>query len=909
MSQAFQHTCLAVSLLLAVSVRAAVAGEPPGNDGNRPAKPPRLVARLGDPRFQQEGGLAFPVASVALAPDGKVLATVHFDGTIRLWETASGKERGHISGLESVDARIAFTPDGTGIFAEDRQRNTIRRWDLAAKRELPPLALPPEDAVTRVYDAAGALRMLDGFNPIFLALKAVTAADLEEIRRLVRYVPPLVSGQRTILVSPGDFRIIRVRDGSTGRLTKLAGHTGRVTALAVSADGAVLASGSEDLSIRLWDLATGKELRRLVGHRRAIRLLGFSPDRRFLASGDWWDSLRLWDALTGQERPPLEGFPRHCDSPTFSADGKLLVVSCHDHVRVWNTDTGKEHLPAAYHHTAITSVSYTPDSRTAFTVDEDGTVLQWDPYLGVLRRRFPPLGFGYWVAAVALDGRTLASAGPDGVVHLVDVATGRVRLHCGRPLPPVGEKAEFGVWELYGERHPRAVGHLLFSPDSKAVAAVLRAEGSLVVWHAETGKELLRRRLDRLDQGPHFTTHVGCVTFSPDSRAVAVAWDTGFHNGGKTGYWFEGTGAIRQWDLASGKEVLRVTTKGESVEGLTMARDGRSLRAAGYSHAFVRIYDVPTGRSRFQLASEPQAGFGDGSDHHLRDAQLSPDGQVLLITEDLIGKPGTRFRFLHAPTGKETAQVSLKERMGTAIFSPDGRTVVIADGDTLYLWEVATGQPVLKLSIREHLLKSVTFSPDGRLLLSTGFDTATVWDLTGRVKDGALQPAQLRPAELDAVWSDLAHRDAAKAWDAIWTLAAAPQSASFIGERLVPAVRVPADRVARWLRDLDSSRFAVRQKATESLRELRERAVPHLRAALAVKPSPEVRQRLEQLLRHAEEPASSPEDFRRLRALQVLEYSATPAARQVLKGFAGGDPAAALTRDASAVLVRLGPGP
>jgi hypothetical protein len=112
-------------------------------------------------------------------------------------------------------------------------------------------------------------------------------------------------------------------------------------------------------------------------------------------------------------------------------------------------------------------------------------------------------------------------------------------------------------------------------------------------------------------------------------------------------------------------------------------------------------------------------------------------------------------------------------------------------------------------------------------------------------------------------------------------------------------------RIPDWIADLDSDDFAVREKATTELERLAELAAPALRRALEGNPPAEVRRRAEALLEKVQEPASSVVWLRALRAVEALEYAATPDSRRFLEALAKGVPDARLTREAKAAAERL----
>lgn len=160
----------------------------------------------------------------------------------------------------------------------------------------------------------------------------------------------------------------------------------------------------------------------------------------------------------------------------------------------------------------------------------------------------------------------------------------------------------------------------------------------------------------------------------------------------------------------------------------------------------------------------------------------------------------------------------------------------------------------------------------------------------------------MRPEQLESLWVDLDGTDAVKAYRAIRTLAAAPkESVAFLKRRLQPVAPVAAKQMARLLADLDSDEFAVREKAMKQLEKLGDRAVAELHKALAGKPSPEVKRRIEQLL----EKQNGADQIRMVRALETLENIGTAEARDLCARLADGVADAPLTREAGATLRRM----
>jgi hypothetical protein len=263
-------------------------------------------------------------------------------------------------------------------------------------------------------------------------------------------------------------------------------------------------------------------------------------------------------------------------------------------------------------------------------------------------------------------------------------------------------------------------------------------------------------------------------------------------------------------------------------------------------------------------------------------------------------------------TGRELCRhTGHREEVGAIAFSPDGKLVASGAGwfgqkdNSVHIWEGATGRSIRRFEGHHSCVGSVAFSPDGLTVASgAGDSTILLWDITGRRSDGRWHAKPLTSHELDACWIDLANEDAAKAYDALWRLAAVPEQAvPFLRQHMPPVPRPDAKALARWIADLDSEDFMVRQKATDELSKLGDAITPALREALQGKPSLEMRRRIQQLLDQSRDWTS--ERSRAHRAIQALEHIASPAAREVLQVLAEGAPESFRTVQAKASLQRM----
>jgi RNA polymerase sigma factor (sigma-70 family) len=558
-------------------------------------------------------------------------------------------------------------------------------------------------------------------------------------------------------------------------------------------------------------------------------------------------------------------------SVAFSKDGKWIVSGGGDFragyrdftASLWDAATGKELRRFSGHWSRIYAVAISPDGKTVTTGSEDRTIRLWDAATAQELHRLKIQNRGK-INGVAFspDGQTLASAGWGQSIRLWDVATGEERL----PIPG----------------HHGYVGVVAFTADGQTLATS-GADQTIRFWDAKTGT------LKRQFFGGQ--ARAKAVAFAPDCKLVARG---------------DLQGRIHLLDAASGREIRQFGQHGRSlvrwkpqnertVMSLAFSPDGKRLASCGVDGT-VRVWETATGKALHEFQAHKD---------EVTSVAISPDGRLLAS-----GSDDRTARLWDLSTGTELHTLpDHGHEIGTVAFSPDSRMLAANNpsAPSIVLWEVASGQECCRFFGHRGAIVSLCFSPDGRRLASGSADgTAMVWSVSGRRKDARLLSAQLHPGELESLWADLGGSDAAKAYQALWTLAASPdQAVPFVKKRLHPAAGADKKQLARLIRELDDDRFAVREKARVDLEKLGEFAEPALRKLLAQKPSLEVRFRAERLLGRLQVHTLYEESPQTLRAVELLERIGTPEARQVLEGLAKGGEGARLTQEAQASLERL----
>ncbi len=460
----------------------------------------------------------------------------------------------------------------------------------------------------------------------------------------------------------------------------------------------------------------------------------------------------------------------------------------------------------------------------------------------------------FFNAALSPDGKTLAVCGSTKRIFLFDVQTGKELLAFGSHIDH--------VWTV------------AWSRDGHDLASGGRGDLPLRRWDPRTGQEL----------EPHIG-HQGGIThvfFSRDGKRLFMSggsWDP----------------TIRVWDTATRKLLRSMAGHTDYINAMAVSPDER-LIASGSQDGTLRLWDLERGK---ELAPFVTAHAGSG----FSAVAFSPCGNMIAsgardgeCTIWEVASRQARWRI----KGRESCDLA------AVVFTADGDQVIAGWNDgAIRIIDLRHARVTSEWPAQTDGVRSIVMHPSGTTFVTTGQEgVAYLWELPKRPSD-AMPPS--RQEQLELAWGHLAG-EADRAYRAILQLSQRGSPVvPFLRSRLQPVAPADAAKVERLIADLDSPRFADRERATQEIALLGDRALMTLRQASAKAKSAEVRDRLARLLKPWDSPPRDGELLRQLRAVEILQRHGSPDAVVILRELSRGAVGARVTVAARTALIRLEP--
>jgi WD40 repeat protein len=532
------------------------------------------------------------------------------------------------------------------------------------------------------------------------------------------------------------------------------GHTGDVNCVDLSEDGRVALSGSDDKTLRVWNLGTGQCLKALeVSTSEAVNCVAFVKNGLQAVTGSGDKSLRLWDLKTGQCLRVFDGHTGSVNSVALIKEGLQAVTgSCDKTLRLWDLKSGRCLQTMEGHTEAITSVAVSRDARLAVSGSADATLCLWDLKTGGCLRTMKGHTGSVLSVTVTGDGLYALSGSGDKCLRLWSLETGKslctMRGHIrdvlsvhmsadGRLAISGGEDDTIRIWELQKGRclrtlegHTNSVKSVFLSTDSRLVLSA-GADKSIRLWEILTGKDheasiqLSRTRdfkenkaeKDFLDQT---IAQVESLCSKGDHESaysmLFEAWKAiGFRKYRKIEAAYQNMrdeGRIKDLVFYSQQSMSRGHT--DVVLSVDATDNGR-FAVSGGADKIIRLWELETGRCLRTL---------EGHTASVRAVSISPEGRFAVS-----GGDDETIRFWELETGRCIRSIEGHSGSVCALrMSADGCFALSGGGLKLHLWDLKTGQCLHAMEGHTNTIHTVCLTGDGKIALS-GSDTIRLWDL------------------------------------------------------------------------------------------------------------------------------------------------------------------------------------
>jgi WD40 repeat protein len=680
-----------VIVVLAIAVLASACHPQSNTQDQRSTKAapldhPRLLAQLGVDFFW--------IYSVAISGDGRTVLTGSDDGTVKLWDTATGAELRTLDvypqgkSLSSNGIPVAFSPEGH-LALIGTPDGIVKLWDVETGVDVQTFKGHSGAVTGVVFSHDGRLALTGSEDGTAKLWDVATGRDLQTFKGHASQITSvaLSSNARTALTGSRDGSA-KLWDVATGAQLRTFRDENIVWSVAYAPDGHTILTGSKNSNATLWDLATGLPIRKFT-HRFPVVSVAFSPDGHLALTGSW-DYARLWDVATGHELKTLEGHLGGFSAVAFSRDGRALLTGS-DHqdssAKLWDVATGEVRQTFRGYSTPVRTVVFSPDGTTLH-IGSNFTGEIWDLRIGAVVRKFREQWAGGDEASFSPDGRKVLIGEGDNGAELWDVVAGKL-LHtfvsqptCGLQCPPDTGKTIFVAFSptdggvalvgsgdrtiLFNVATSRAVrsfpafhGGVAFSPDGRRFASAEFAPVARI-WDVRTGKELLSLR--------GHSEGITSVVFSPDGRTVLTGS-------------FDGTAKL--WDSATGVDLRTFSANG--VESVAFSADGRSALTTSSDHT-ARLWDIATGD---ELRTLPGPGG-------VSSVAFSPDRSMVLVASE----DGTS-KLWDVKNGRELCTLVSFTDDTWAVVDPQGRFDASNGGDVQGLHWVLGNTPIELSQLKE----------------------------------------------------------------------------------------------------------------------------------------------------------------------------------------------------------------
>ena len=646
---------------------------------------------------------------------------VSLGGEIKIWDAATGNELKEIEGIHSD---FGLNPVGTQIATRDRD-GKIKLFDLMTGEEIRTLLGEYPKYVTNIsfsYNGkqiAGSsdnrtIRLWDSTNGKLLHTIDTKKPGASNMG--VREICFSPDGKWIAVLNHISIRLFDTSDGESIKTIEFGDTFFRSECMCVSPDGRWIATGGGRNLIKLWDAATGKEVRSFKGHSDAVTCVSFNPDGQQIVSGSQDGTVKQWNVASGQEIVTRRGHTDRITSVAFSPDGSRIVSGSRDGtVKLWNPTEANNLRLIRGDEKYVRCICFSPDGKRLASGGISTAPRVWDAITGELVVAMKEPNRGSLSVAFKHDGTQIVSGEKDGTLRFWDASNGDELL------------------AVLGHQSP--VINAVFSSDDTLIVSADN-NGTVKLWDAADGREI------RSWENAQYS--VKGVTFSPNGKQIITTMQSG---------------EIKRWDVASGKELDSIQKVNFSAGDPCIAFSGDGMQiASGSRDTMINIYETLTGKQIITLR---------GHVNPVRSLSFSPDGKRIVSISGVAGSTDHTVKLWDVATGEEL--ISLKEQsqeISNILFSPDGSMVTWAASGAdpaIKLWDVAVTEEVkIVKGVGFKKPKIVTDDDGTKIVVFVGRKKTVVWE--SKSEDSGLESTssvpQLVSLGKDLMLVDQSYRDA-----------------------------------------------------------------------------------------------------------------------------------------------------
>jgi WD40 repeat protein len=496
-------------------------------------------------------GHTHAVVAVAVLPDGQRAVSGSADCTLKLWDLGSGTVLRTFTGHTQWVRTVTLLSDRRRVLSGSEDR-TLKLWDLESGALLRSF-VGHTGAVKAVAEIPGSQRALSGGADRTLRMWDLESgellATLEDHTDWLNSVAALPDGHQAL--SASDDGTLKVWDlaGGTVRQT-LTGDSGGINAVTVLPGGEHALSGDDDGTVKLWHLESGTVLRSFEGHTDWVRAVAVLQDGKQALSGSDDHTLKLWDVAANVALAMFEGHADRVRAVSVFSDRQRALSGSFDRtLKLWDLATGSVLGTFEGHADGVTAVTVLPDGETALSASDDGTLKMWHLATGAAVKTFAGHNGAVFAVAALPDGKRALSGSHDRTMKLWDLESGT-------------------VLQTY-RGHVRAVNAVIVLSDGERALSG-SADRTLKLWDLSSGAVL--QTFDGHER------RVWSVAALPDGQRVLSGGDN----------------TLKLWDLASGRLLHTFEGHSDRVWSVTVLPDGRSALSASDDNT-LKLWNLDTG--------------------------------------------------------------------------------------------------------------------------------------------------------------------------------------------------------------------------------------------------------------------------------------------------------------------------